>query len=182
MTLLALELIVPSIGDHPSDRVLREALAHNGNSYLAFLLSFYLVASYWGRHRVLMRSVNATEPALIRDTLLLLVLVAAMPFPSSLIGRYGSVPIALAVYGSINALASLVLMLLSRDVRRMNVRAERTHDFSHDLVSWWTLGVFLLSIPAGYVLGHHGPWVLVLLAVPRLLTPARRFHRSRHAA
>jgi hypothetical protein len=41
-----------------------------------------------------MRSVVMTRPALIRDTLALLLLVAAMPFPASLLGRYGSEPIA----------------------------------------------------------------------------------------
>ena len=172
MTLLALDLKVPSdLGQHPSDADLRRELAHNSGSYWAFLVSFLVVAGYWGRHRRLMRGVESTHPALIRDSLVLLLLVAIMPFPAALIGNYGSVPFTLVVYGSVNALASITLMVLSRDVRRLNVRAEATYDYSHDSTSWMNLVVFLLIIPSGYVLGHHGPWALLLLSVPRF--PAR---------
>ena len=92
---------------HPTDANLRHALAHNSGSYLAFLLSFYVVAVYWGRHRRLMRSVRTTHPALIRDTLVLLLIVATMPFLASLLGQHGNLPISLAVYGAANALATI---------------------------------------------------------------------------
>ena len=118
MTLLALNLQVPDLGAHPSDASLRHALAAKSDSYWSFLLTFYVVAGYWRQHRRLMRSVVQTHPALIRDTLALLLLVAAMPFPASLLGRYGSEPIALATYGAVNALATLSLIVMSADVRR----------------------------------------------------------------
>jgi hypothetical protein len=85
MTLLALSLQVPNLGGNPSDASLRHALAANADSYWSFLLTFYVVANYWKRHRRLMRSVVTTHPALIRDTLALLLFVAAMPFPASLL-------------------------------------------------------------------------------------------------
>lgn len=51
LTLLSLDVKVPSdLPAHPTDANLRHALAHNSGSYLAFLLSFYVVAVYWGRH------------------------------------------------------------------------------------------------------------------------------------
>lgn len=168
MTLLALDLKVPDIKTPPTDANLRTQLAHNSGSYWAFLVSFLVVATYWSRHRRLMRSVDATHPALIRDTLILLLLVAAMPFPAALIGSYGSLPFTLVVYGSINAAASITLMALSRDVRRLHVRADTTPDYTHNVEAWANLVIFLLCIPAGYVLGHHGPWVLLLLVIPRL--------------
>jgi hypothetical protein len=46
MTLLALDLQVPNLGNHPSDASLRHALAANDASYLSFLLTFYVVAGY----------------------------------------------------------------------------------------------------------------------------------------
>ena len=192
MTLLALDLKVPdSLSDHPTNGELTRALEHHSGPYIAFALSFYVVGNYWGRHRRLMRSVQTTHPALIRDTLVLLLIVAAMPFPTSLLGTNGNLPIALAVYGATNALASITLMFLSRDVRRLGVRPESAEDYDHSLGSWMNLGVFLLCIPGGYVLGSHGPWILVVLALPgrvavvrRLINHAgiqglaHRFHRS----
>jgi uncharacterized membrane protein len=169
MTLLALDLKVPDLGDSPGDKALRHALAANADSYWAYLLTFYVIASYWMRHRRLLRSVVTTHPALIRDTLMLLVTIAAMPFPASLLGRYGGEPIALALYGAVNALATLSLMLSSYDVRRLQLSVgplSAEDDYIRHWWNWLHLVVFLLCIPAGYVLGSHGPWVLVLLALP----------------
>lgn len=179
MTLLALDLKVPDVGKNPTSADLAKHLVENSSAYFSFLISFYIVASYWGRHHRLMRAVETTQPALTRDTLLLLFLVAAMPFLASLIGRYGGVAIALAIYGAVNALASLTLMSLSRDVRRLHTRAEATQDYSRDLNSWVSLGTFLLCIPAGYALGRHGPYVLLLLAVSRVVGGVRQL-ASRH--
>ncbi len=82
MTLLALDLQVPDLGSHPSDASLRHALAANNASYLSFLLTFYVVAGYWRQHRRLLRSVVTTHSALIRDTLALLLFVAAIALSS----------------------------------------------------------------------------------------------------
>jgi uncharacterized membrane protein len=172
MTLLALDLKVPDLKVR-TDGHLRTALAQNSGNYWAFVVSFFVVASYWSRHRRLMRAVESTHPALIRDTMFLLFIVAIMPFPASLIGNYGSLPITVAVYGGVNAAASIALMGLSRDVRRLNVRADATQDYSHDATSWMNLVIFLLCIPGGYLLGRHGPWILLLLALPRMAAQAR---------
>lgn len=181
MTLLALDLKVPDLNP-PTDFELRHQLAENSASYWAFLVSFYVVAGYWSRHRRLMRSVETAHPALIRDTLTLLLLVAAMPFPASLIGNYASLPFTFVVYGSINAAASVTLMVLSRDVRRERVRPDATQDYSRDVVTWVNLLIFLLCIPAGYVFGHLGAWVLALLAVPRFVGRIRRLIMRRRGA
>jgi uncharacterized membrane protein len=167
MTLLALDLTVPdNVGDKQGETTLTHALAMHSSSYLSFLLSFYVVTNYWLRHRQLMRSVVMIHPVLIRHTLFLLVIVAAMPFPTSLLGRYGSQPISLAIYGAINVLAVITLMLLSRDIEQLHLGDDRAEVYVRRWQSWLTLGVFALCIPAGYVAGHYGPYVLILLAIP----------------
>jgi uncharacterized membrane protein len=182
MTLLALDLQVPDLGSHPSDASLRHALAANNASYLSFLLTFYVVAGYWRQHRRLLRSVVTTHPALIRDTLALLLFVAAMPFPASLLGRYGSEPISLAIYGSVNALATLSLIVTSADVRRLEL-ADRNASVTDDYVpghrGWISFVVFVLAIPAGYVVGDKGPYVLLLLLVPEAVSWVRRITHHR---
>ncbi len=176
MTLLALDLKVPTFTvSHPTNANLTHALENNAGSYFAFALSFYVVGSYWGRHRRLMRSVRTTHPALIRDTLVLLLIVAAMPFPTSLLGMHGNLPIAVAVYGATNALATITLMFLSRDVRRLGVRPDSADESDHHLGGWINLAVFVLCIPGAYVLGSHGPYILILLALPGRVAVVRRF-------
>lgn len=169
MTLLALDLKVPDLGSSPGDAALRHALWDNRNSYFAFVLSFYVIAQYWGRHRRIMRSVVTVNSQLVRDTMLQLFVVAVMPFPASLLGNYGGEPIALTIYGAVSALNVVTSLLLSYDVRRFHLAppaAGDRLDRTHRRASFRNLLVFLLLIPSGYVLHHNAPWVLILLAVP----------------
>jgi uncharacterized membrane protein len=89
MTLLALDLKVPDLAGDATESRLRHALAANGATYLSYLLTFYVLASYWSRHRRLLRQVGAVSDGLIARTLALLLLVGAMPFFSSLLGEHG---------------------------------------------------------------------------------------------
>jgi uncharacterized membrane protein len=183
MTLLALDLKVPTgLGDHVTSQQLMHALAQNTDSYWSFLLSFYVIAIYWGGHRRVMRSVVVFNPKLVRDTVFLLLIVAALPFPTSVLGKYGGTAFALALYGAFNALATLALILLTHDVRRCDPAARRAGAAADKTAAWegWlNLAVFLLCIPAGYLFGSNGPYVLLLLVLtnrlPLLRSLARRY-------
>jgi uncharacterized membrane protein len=173
MTLLALDLKVPpDLKGHVTSQQLIHALAQNTDSYWSFLLSFYVIAIYWGGHRRLMRSVVVFNPNLVRDTVFLLLIVAALPFPTSILGKYGGTPFALALYGAFNALATLALILLTYDVRRSDRIARNAETPVDKLAAWegWlNLVVFLLCIPAGYLFGGNGPYVLLLLVLTNRL-------------
>lgn len=166
MTLLALDLKVPDLSGTVSNQQLIHALAQNTASYWAFLLSFYVIAIYWGGHRRLMRSATVAHPAIIRDTVFLLLMVAVMPYPTILLGRYGSTPFAVTLYAVANALATIALIMLTYDVRRCDPAswARQTPDDNLALLAEWVnLGVFLICIPASFLLGPNGPYALLLL-------------------
>jgi uncharacterized membrane protein len=81
ITLLALELRVP--GGH-------EPLAHRlleiWPAYLAYVVSFVTVGIMWLNHHTLFVHVTRVDRGLLVLNLLLLMMVAAVPFPTSLIG------------------------------------------------------------------------------------------------
>jgi uncharacterized membrane protein len=178
MTLLALDLRPPTgLGDHVTSQQLMHALAQHTDTYWTFLLSFYVIAIYWGGHRRLMRSVVVFTPNLVRDTVFLLLIVAVMPFPTSLLSQYGGTPFALALYGAINALATLALIALTYDVRRADRVARGAQTPADEVAAWegWlNLAVFLLCIPAGYLFGSNGPYVLLLLVLTNRLPLLKR--------
>jgi uncharacterized membrane protein len=184
LTLLALDLHVPALGPHPSNAHLQHALAQQAPRYLSFLISFYVVAGYWRRHRRIMRSVDTTDPTLVGTTLLLLLCVAALPFPAALLGQYGSEAISLVIYGGLNAVAVLVMLRVQYVVRSHRLapdppRRDGDRDDTVELVG--TLVVFLLCIPAGYVFPGNGAWVLALLIVVQRWQPVwRRIRTHRH--
>jgi hypothetical protein len=105
-----------------------------------------------------------------------------MPCPASLLGRYGGEAISLSLYGAVNALANVSLILIATDVRRLGLSGSElsaTDDLAHRWTTWFNLLVFLLCIPAGYVLGKNGPYTLVLLGVPDLVGRIRwMLHRG----
>jgi uncharacterized membrane protein len=173
MTLLAIDLKVPDGLGNPTSRTLLHALAQHEASYWAFLLSFYVIAIFWGAHRRLMRSATVPHPAVIRDTLFVLVLVAAMPFPTELLGQYGSTPAALAIYALANVLINVALLLLTYDVRRCDPAAAAAGRTEADRVAlmagWVNLAVFLIIIPGAYALGPKGPYLLLLLLISNRL-------------
>jgi uncharacterized membrane protein len=169
ITLLTFDLKVPDVGKHTSDAALRHALAQQSSTYLSFGLSFFLVARLWGRHRRVMRAVVAWHPLLVRETLWLLFVVASMPFLTDLFGSHASTPIALSLYSLFNAAAALLLIQLDRSVRKYELvdhRADLSLNDGEKRDSWRNVAVFILAVPAGYVIGRNGPWVLLLLAVP----------------
>lgn len=181
MTLLALDLRVPDLGEHPSNDALIHALRQNSASYFSFLISFYVVASYWTRHRRAMRSVRTLTGPIVGTTIFLLLCVAALPFPAALLGKYGSEAISLVIYGSLNAIAVLAMLRLHLLLRRTHQAvtgpaADGVNEF-RQLVG--TLIVFLLLIPAGYVFRGGGAWVLLLLIVVQRLPPLVRRLRNR---
>jgi uncharacterized membrane protein len=181
MTLLALDLTVPSLKGHVTSHQLIHALAQNTDSYWSFLLSFYVISVYWGGHRRLMRSVGVFNQTLVRDTVFLLLIVAALPFPASVLGKYGGTGFAVALYGAFNALATLALILLRHDVHRCDPAARRAETPADHLAAWtgWAnLAVYLLCIPAGYLLGSNGPYVFLLLILTNQIPLLRRLaHR-----
>jgi uncharacterized membrane protein len=172
MTLLALDLTVPTLTGHVTSQRLIDALTMNTDTYWSFLLSFYVIAIYWGGHRRLMRSVVVFTPNLVRDTIFLLLIVAALPFPTRVLGEYGGTPFALALYGAFNALATLALIALTYHVRRSDRVARNAETPADELAVWegWlNLVVFLLCIPAAYLFGSNGPYVLLLLVLTNRL-------------
>jgi uncharacterized membrane protein len=168
MTLLALDLRVPDLGDGVTEAALEHALAEATPSYVTFLLSFYVVAGYWTAHHRLMRSVTSTHPRLVWHTLRLLLVVAALPFPSSLLAEYASRPISLAVYGGVNAVAAGLIVWIHHDVAALGLGSPPT-DLDDErrarFEQWGNLVVFLICIPSGFVFGAYGLWALALLFV-----------------
>jgi uncharacterized membrane protein len=178
MTLLALDLRLPDLGPHASDAQLRHALGDDWDGYLAFVVSFYVVSNYWGAHRRAMRAVTTVDGRLISHTLPLLLLVAAMPFPASVLANHGDLPTGLAFYAVFNVVAYLALLRLLNDVQSGPMTAA---DIEHRERLWANIAVLLLCIPGAFVLQENGPWLLLLLAVAGRVPSIRRARREARA-
>jgi TMEM175 potassium channel family protein len=178
LTLLALDLRLADLGTDASDGQLRHALGDDWRGYLAFVISFYVVANYWGVHRRAMRGMRTIDARLVSHTLPLLLLVAALPFPASVLATHGDLPTGLAFYSAFNVVANLALLRLLKDLQTRQLEAA---DVEQRERLWADILVLLLCIPGAFILHGNGPWLLLLLIVSGRAPRIRRARRKARA-
>lgn len=110
ITLLALDLQVPKLGNNASARDLALALARQWPSYIAFITSFFTVLIMWVNHHGFFKLVHRTSARLLFANGFLLMMTTAVPFSTALVTQYLRFPAAksaCAVYGATFVLISL---------------------------------------------------------------------------
>lgn len=123
LTLLVLELPTPHDPTH-----LGRELLHQWPFYLAYVVSFVTVGIVWINHHRLMDTVATADRALLELTLLLLMFVAAVPWPTGLLAEYvrdpGRGSAAAVTYG-------LVMTLMSASFTLIWLRLDRRRELAH---------------------------------------------------
>jgi len=88
ITLLAIELRVPELGQEDTAGLYRALLAE-WPRFLAFALSFWIIALFWIAHHRYFRYIKRYDYRLITLNFLILFFIALIPFTSSVLGEYG---------------------------------------------------------------------------------------------
>jgi len=99
LTLLILELHVPSLADQSSSLELWLALVTMKNKIFGFVLSFVFITNLWFSHNVLFKVFIRVDNTIIWLNNIYLLLVCFVPFPTALIGEYPDNPIAMMLFG-----------------------------------------------------------------------------------
>ena len=88
ITLLVLEIPVPHAGVDASSAGLWTALGALWPSYLAFVLSFFVILIMWVNHHELMRLVRAVDYPFLFANGFLLLMVTFVPFPTAVLAEH----------------------------------------------------------------------------------------------
>jgi uncharacterized membrane protein len=110
LTLLVLQLQVPAstvVKDANSASELWHALNIDGSELTSYLVSFLIISQFWLVHHRTMRDMRGHSEGLAWRNFGFLLALTLMPFTSDLIGRYGSNPVAITLFGLNLALISL---------------------------------------------------------------------------
>jgi len=99
VTLLVLELRIPSLPDHTSAADLWHALFAMKNKFFGFVLSFVFVINLWFSHNILFKLFIKIDNTVLWLNNLFLLLVCFVPFPTALIGEYPDNPAAMMLFG-----------------------------------------------------------------------------------
>ena len=94
MTLLAVDLRLPDV---LSGITLQSELMSLLPRFFSFIITFWIAASYWVGHHRLFALVKRHDRTLIYLNLLFLMFVTLLPFSTSLLGRYSTEQLAVAL-------------------------------------------------------------------------------------
>jgi uncharacterized membrane protein len=90
ITLLALDLRLPSGGESPSNAQLLAQLLGLWPKYLAYVVSFMAIGTFWVGHHRRFRLIRRCDRGLLAFNLLFLMVIAFVPFPTSVISESGN--------------------------------------------------------------------------------------------
>lgn len=179
ITLLIIEIRLPALPEPTTDGHVLEAVREVLPSIFAYGLSFATIGLYWLAHWRRYRYVTGVNERLVALNLVLLGLIAFIPFPTAVIGEHGDTAVAVIFYAVTLSAAGLVgpltwlyawrAGLVRPGVTARYARFAALRGFSVPLV----MLVSLLLLPILGPVGVEQSWLLIL---PVQLTMNRLFH------
>jgi uncharacterized membrane protein len=160
ITLLVLDLKVPSEAETAAAGSLIAALLERWPSYLAYLAAFVTIGIIWLNHRALVDKVRRFDATLHWLNLALLLGVATLPFPTALLAAYlkdGGAPASTAavVYGLLSVGTALPWRFIWSHLLRHPDLLEPPYDVrhAHDELKRATIGpvVYAVAVPIALV-------------------------------
>ncbi|MEZ4617466.1 MAG: TMEM175 family protein [Caldilineaceae bacterium] len=170
ITLLALEIRLPSLPEGVDNAQLWTALSSIGASYLSYGISFGVIGLYWLAHHRTFRDVVRYDGLLMLLNLLLLCFIAFIPFPTAVLGEYGNRTATIFYAGTMAAvgIALAAIWWYSRVGGRLVTTPLSPHAFRSGLIRVLLPPlIFMLSI--GLALWNEDAaqlsWALTLLSL-----------------
>jgi uncharacterized membrane protein len=148
ITLLVLDIRAPDIPQNMVSSQLPGALLSLWPKYLSYVLSFVGISAFWLIHHSIFRPIRSYDRILLYLNFMFLMVVAFLPFPTSLLGEYGERQLPVVIYAATLATGRLLLTALHWH----STRDDRLLDEPQDPA---TIRFFLirgLTIPAIFLL------------------------------
>jgi len=163
ITLLILYVEVPDV----SDSELPQAIRDLGGNLRAYAIGFAVIGLFWYGHHKLFSLLERSDGRLVLANLVLLGLIALMPFTTAVLGEYGE-PLAVALYALNVGAASLADGAVGLIAARNGLAAPGALDGPESGIAGagFRAAVFFVSIPIAYLSPDLAPFVWLLLLLP----------------
>jgi uncharacterized membrane protein len=157
LTLLIIEIKVPSSETIHTTNDLWFALQHLLPSVFAFLLSFAIIFIAWVNHHGILKLIHKSSPAFIYANGFLLLTIVTLPFPTALLSEYlftdHATP-AVVLYAAINVLQAIGWILLSHTALGSNPLTKNDKStlvaVAGQRSSYFALAIYLLLTIAAF--------------------------------
>ena len=170
MTLLVLSLRTPNLSGSVDeiDSELWKTLREQWPELFSYALSFFVIGRYWLVHHRMFRLVRRADAPLLVWNLALLALIALMPYPTEILGRYGDTTTAVVLYSVMMVGVGSVSYGMTRHIHRAGLIDDKVTDEykAHSLARSIVIPVgFALGIPVAFLdptAGELTWWVAIL--------------------
>jgi uncharacterized membrane protein len=182
ITLLILEIPVPQGSGHR----LTEALLEQWPSYVAYVVSFLVIGVMWVNHHALFGLLAKVDRTLVFLNLLLLMVVAALPWPTALLAEHlrntGDAKVAGVIYSGVMVIHALLYGCIWSYVVHRGRLLRPTVDAEAARSTRVRFNLGSLGYPVTVVLALFAPWAMLALhgllavyyAFNQLSVPERR--------
>jgi uncharacterized membrane protein len=184
ITLLALELPLPSApgGGAPTSATTNHeflvSLQANADQYLAFLISFVVIAAHWRGHHWVFRYVRSVGP-ILRWNMLWLLFIVVTPFATRVLNEDGGFEVRFILYAAVQVLASVSFLGILWGISRNDLLRPGSPPglVRSSAVRLGGLAVtFLLSIPLAFVTRYaYFVWFAIPFAAVAIRRLTKRF-------
>ena len=154
MTLLALDIRIPDGVPSTSAAYSHASHAFYGN-FGIFLLAFMIAGRFWLLNHHSMATLHTVDHGLLERTLSFLAGICSLPVATAVLFRFGSVPAAVSFASLLLAATSLLFARVTwylTDPKRQLSDSDPKRRLPNLLGSLWNTSIFLLAIPAAYLL------------------------------
>jgi uncharacterized membrane protein len=168
ITLLSLEIRLPATDSAPTNGELSQLLLEIWPKYMAYVISFLVIGLFWIGHHRRFRIIQRYDRNLMLLNLLLLMVIAFVPFPTAVLSEYGNRAATIfyaLVMILIGVLSACLWWYASYKDRLIDPGLDRRRRRREMLIPLWFIGVFLLSIALAYINVGLARLSWILLAV-----------------
>jgi uncharacterized membrane protein len=189
LTLLVLQLQVPITGaikDHPNSALdLWRALDPDGAELTSYLVSFLVIAQFWMVHHRVLRGMRGHSEGLAWRNFSFLLALTLMPFTSDLIGRYGTNPLAITLFGLNLVAISISTQWIFLYAARHNLLLDVARSAQDERTARVRVLLVLLIVGLSIALAWTAPelakfcWLLFIFVPPIAIRITRRLEGTR---
>lgn len=183
ITLLTLDIRLPDLDVPRNSEQLLAALVAMGPHLFAYVLSFFVIGSFWIAHRRKFDAITGSHPSIIWLNFLFLLLLGLLPFATDVLAEDGGL-VGTVLYASLVAVVSFLLVLISLIAERRGLLADEGEHLMRERMLWPSLatsGVFATSIPLAF-LETTTAQIYWFVAFPLNAWLWRRWRRARDAS
>jgi len=197
LTFLVITIVLPQLGGSQKYPDLPSLLQAEWPAFVTYLISFFIIASWWGAHRRIFSPIVRYDDMLIRLNNCFLLVIALTPFLVSVLYDYGpgsslgpgtwSTELAVGLFATVQVIGGLLLLGIwrhsTRDHRLVEERLPKIWIRRTERGELFIIGVFAISVPVAFFVPAVAEliWIIAIVGSRRAMGRGRSRHSPRGA-